>query len=196
MNSNWKINKEGEKSESNIYYLMTDILACFPDRFEDHFLGTINHHLIAKETIRKILIDEVKKQKPEFRILSGALILQNVFLRQMQRSAIYEVIDVLEPIKICLKSNFKIIKKLANEILLRFFTILYFEYIFMPGRKEEGKEYIKKFKNIFSIDNVIEAIETQGVFPRFIFENHMKGIDYEGKTNMTYSKLIKDFYEN
>ena len=42
-----------DPTENNIYFLIKNILACFPDKFEGHFLGMINDHLIAKEASRQ-----------------------------------------------------------------------------------------------------------------------------------------------
>ena len=112
----------------------------------------------------------------------------------MQRIAVHEVIEIIIPLKYCLHSRFKSIKKLSAEILVRLFTILYFEYFFMPGKTERGQDYINMFKNTFSINDVLSALKKDGVFPRFIFENHMYGVEYEGKTNMTFNKMLKEFY--
>src|SRR3989339_1321736 len=130
MKTNWQTKKE---MEANFYYLMKDILSCFPNNFENNFLGIINHHFIAKETTRKILIDEAKKKKSDFKILTGALILQNAFLKQSSRGALYEVIDIVEQLKICSKSKLKTIKKLSTQVILKLFVTLYFEYVIMPG---------------------------------------------------------------
>lgn len=195
MNSNWKIKKEGEKGESNIYYLMKDILSCFPDKFEDNFLSKINNHQIVKEATRQILIDEVKKKKQEFRILSGTLILQNLLLQRARRSSIYEVIEVIEPIKLCFHSTFKTIKKLSAEAILKLFTTLYFEYIIMPGRKDEGKEYLGKFRNVYSSNDIIEAMSIEGVYPRWIFERHGISIRTGKDTDVDFQNIIDKFYE-
>lgn len=193
--TNWPTKKLGERKRDNVYYLMRDILSCFPDNFESHFLGVVNHHLIAKEAIRQILMDEIKQKKPRFRILAGALILQNAFLRQMQRIAIYEVIDVVAALKYCFRSSpFKTIKKLGAQVTLRLFATLYFEYIIMPGRKEVGNTYLDQFKEHFSQDDMIDIINTKGVFPRFIFERHGIELGFGDEANTRLGEILNKFY--
>lgn len=187
--------KLGERKRDNVYYLMRDILSCFPDNFESHFLGVINHHLIAKEATRQILMDEIKQKKPRFKILAGALILQNAFLRQMQRVALYEVTDIIAALKFCFRnSSFKTIKKLSAQVALRLFCTLYFEYIIMPGRKKEGKPFINRFKKHFSKNDILDVINTDGVYPRFIFESHGIELGFSDRMNKKLKEVLDKFY--
>lgn len=195
MKTNWPVKKLRGKKRDNVYYLIRDILSCFPDNFEGRFLGVVNHHLIAKEATRQILMDEVKKPKPQFRILAGALILQNYFLRQMQRAAIYEVFGVVGALKYCfLSSSFKTIKKLSAQVILRLFATLYFEYIIMPGRKEEGKSYLDQFRKHLSVEDITNAMNLDDVFPRFIFENHGIELGFGTEANIRLREMLNKFY--
>ncbi len=184
-----------QKKKDNFYYFMRDILSCFPDNFGGNFIGIANSHLIAKETTRQILADEVKQKKPNFRILAGGLILQNAFLRQLSRAAIYEVIEVVPELKYCyLNDPRKTIKKLAAQTMLRLFVTLYFEYVIMPGRKEEGKVYINKFKEYFSENNITDAMNMDGVFANFIFEQHGIELSFGEEANKRLGEMLSKFY--
>ena len=182
-------------TRNDIYYLIRDILDSLPDKFEDNFLSKANNHQIMKEITRQVFIDEVKKKKPEFRILAGALILQNSLLQRVRRSSIYEVIEVVGPMKICFHSTFKTIRKLSAEAILRLFATLYFEYKIMPGRKKEGNVYLVKFKSTLSKDNIIEAINIEGIFPQWIFERHGISIRTGKDMNIDFQNIIEKFYE-
>ncbi len=195
MKNNWQTKKLREDKRDNFYYLMRDILSCFPDKFERNFLGVINHHLIAKEATRQVLMDEIKMPKPNYRILAGSLILQNAFLRQMQRVALYEVIDVLAALRYCFfNSTFKTVKKISAQVILRLFAVLYFEYIVMPLRHKEGKSYLDKFRKYFSKNDMINVINTNDFLSRFIFENHGLEIGYGEERNTKLKEILNKFY--
>ena len=193
--NNPQVKKSRENKKDSFYYLMRDILSCFPDKFEQNFLGIINHHLIAKKATRRILMDEIKMPKPKYRILAGALILQNAFLRQMQRVALYEVIDVIVALKYCFSNSpFKTGKKLSAQTILRLFATLYFEYIVMPLRQKEGKSYLDKFKKYFSKNDMINVINANDFLSRFIFENHGVEIGYGEERNSKLKEILSKFY--
>ncbi len=184
-----------EEKRDNVYYLMRDILSCFPDKFERNFLGVINHHLIAKEATRQVLMDEIKGPKPNYRVLAGSLILQNAFLRQMQRVALYEVIDILAALRFCfLNSSFKTVKKISAQVILRLFSTLYFEYIIMPLRRKEGKSYLNEFKKYFSKNDMIAVISANDFLSRFIFENHGVEIGYGEERDTRLKEVLNKFY--
>ncbi len=170
----------------NVYHLIRDILSCFLDKFERNFLSIINHHLIAKEATRQILMDEIKRSRsrPKYRVLAGSPILQNAFLQQMKRVALYEVVDVLAALRyFFFNSTFKTIKRISSQVILRLFATLYFEYIVMPLRRKEGKPYLRKFRKYFSEKVMIDVINANGFLSRFIFENQGVEIGYgEEKT--------------
>ena len=183
-------------SKTNVYYLMRDILGCFPDKFEDNFLSIINHHLIAKESTRKVLMDEIKASKPKYKILTGALILQNSFLRQMQRVAIYEVIDVLEALKYCLKkSGFIKVRRLSAQVILRLFVVLYCEYIMMPTRRMEGKPYLDEFKKFITQKDLVEAININDYLSYWIFKDYYIDIGYGEEVAKEIKAIISKFYD-
>lgn len=195
MKNNVQVKKIRENKRDNFYYLMKDILSCFPDNFEQNFLGIINHHLVAKEATRQILKDEVKMVKPKYRILAGALVLQNAFLRQMQRVALYEVIDVVPVLKYCFSnSSFKTVKKLSAQVILRLFATLYFEYIIMPLRKEEGKPYLDEFRKYFPRNDLVNIINANDFPSRLIFENHGVEIGYGEERNIKLKEILNKFY--
>jgi len=185
------------KKKDNFYYFMKDVLACFPNKFGGNFIGMANHHFIVKEATRQILSEEIKQKKPQFRILAGALILQNNFLWQMPRVALYEVIDIASELKHCFyKDSRKTIKNLSALTIIRLFVTLYYEYVIMPGRKEEGKEFLNKFKNIFSKEDIIKIISIMDSF-RIIYIFEQQGIDLKfGKeANKRLIEVIEKFYE-
>ena len=191
----WPIRKLEEDKRDNFYYLMEDILSCFPDRFEDRFLGIINDHLIAKEATRQILMNEIKQKKPRFRILAGALILQNSFLRQMQRIAMYEVIEIVPALKFCFRSvPYKTIKKLSAEAILRLFCTLYLECVLVPGRKAECGQFVSQFRRFLTVKDIIDAMNTDGIFPNFIFERHGINLGYGKEADNKLSMILKDFF--
>ncbi|MDX9856123.1 MAG: hypothetical protein RBS86_04910 [Candidatus Moranbacteria bacterium] len=184
-----------EKGKDGVYYLMRDIISCFPYK-DGNFLGAMNHHFIAKNAIRLILLDEIKKKKPEFRILAGALTIQNTFLHQLGRVAIYEMNEVIPALKFCLTyKKSKIVKRLSAEVVLRLFTVLYFEYIIMHGRREEGKEFIEKFKKCINRDDVIDAMNTNRVYPRFIFESNGIELGFGKEGKKRFHEILNKFYK-
>lgn len=195
MGANRPVKNLREKKRDSVYYLMQDILSCFPDNFESNFLSAANHHFVAKEATKQILVDEIKQEKPRFRILAGVLILQNAFLRQMQRVALYEVIDIVSVLKFCFyRTSFKTIKRLSAQVVLRLFCTLYFEYIIMPRRKKEGKPFISRFKEYFSANDIIDVMNTGGVFPRFIFESHGIELGFGKEANTRLKEILGKFY--
>lgn len=194
--SKQKIEKLEKSRKDNLYYLMSDILSCFPDNFKSRFLNIINNHFIAKEATRQILMDEIKKPKPKFRILAGALILQNSSLRQTQGAALHEVISTVGALKFCFsKSPYKTVKKLSVQVILRLFATLYIEYIIMPVRKEEGEIFLGQFKKHFSRNDTLEAMNTERLLTRFIFEDHGIAISYDNNEKETkLTEILDKFY--
>ena len=83
MKNNWPVKKleKERKTKEAMYFLMKDILSCFPNSVEDNLVKSLNQHSISKEITRRIFKDETQEEKPKFRILAGVLILQNDFLR-------------------------------------------------------------------------------------------------------------------
>lgn len=172
----WPTKKLEKYKKDAAYFLMRDILSCFPDNVGNNLVGALNQHLISKEATRQILKEEIQNGKPQFRILAGALILQNNFLRQFSRAAFYEVIDIVQELKYCFyKDSRKIVKRLSAQVILRLFLTLYFEFLILPLRKKKGKAYINRFREFFSKEDMLKIINTEGVYPRFIFEQH--GVD-------------------
>ena len=184
-----------EKLKNNFYYLMKDILKSLPDNFRENFLSIINDYAIAKETSRKILLNEINEKKPSFRILYGGLILQNCYLRKSSRGAMYEVMEVVEAIKYCFSKS-KLIKlnRLSSEAILRLFCILYLEYILIPTRSKEGKVFIRNFKKHFSKEDIVKAIRIQGISVRYIFEGHMVELGYGQDRNKRLKETLEEFY--
>lgn len=174
--STWPTKKLGEDERDAIYFLMKDILSCFPDSVESNLISALNQHLISKEATRQILKDEIQKKEPQFRILAGTLTLQNNFLRQFPRVAFYEVIDIVRELKYCFYTDQrKTIKKLSAQVILRLFLTLYFEFFILPTRRKEGRVYVNKFKKFFFREDIVKIINTTNIYPRFIFEQY--GID-------------------
>jgi len=133
--------------KDNTYYLIRDILSCFPTTVSENLVNTLNTHLIAKERIFKIIKDESESKKPDYHVLSGALITLNAFLRQFPRTAFYEVIEVLLVAKnLYLKDKRKTIRGLSGEFILRLFLTLYHESCLI--KKSEAVKYYQRFKKI------------------------------------------------
>lgn len=187
--------------KTNFYYLMRDILSCFPDNIGGNLINTLNNHFISQESAKRIFKEEVTNKKPNFRILSGILILQNAALRQIPRAAFYEVIDVLEELKYCFeKDSRKTIKNLSRQTILRLFATLYFEFVMLPLRREEENIYINKFKKKFTKEDMLKImldfVKRDRFFLHFIFKEHnieMK-IDDENKMAIRVTDILEKFY--
>lgn len=173
-------------SKSSLYYFIKDIIRCIPSKLGTNFVYVSNHHLISKKIIRIIFKDEIKEKKPEYKILINILIIQYDFLNSLSRAAIYEVIEIVDELKYCIGTKFKTVRKKGSAVVISLFSILYFEYILMPGRRNEGKEYLDKFRKTFSREDMIEVINTYGPLYGWIFEKH--GIDL-GTGEETLQKL-------
>lgn len=184
-----------DQKKDTVYYLMRDILSCFPNKFKRNFLSIINYHLIAKEAVQHILKNEIKEEKPSFRIIAGALILQNSFLYQMDRVAFYEIIDIVEELNYCFKKDpRKTIKGLSGQIILRLFATLYSEYIAL-NRAEEGKKFLNLFKAQFSQKDIIKifnSISTPTL--RFILEKHNVGLSSNERMYKRLKEILDKFY--
>lgn len=187
--------------KTNFYYLMRDILSCFPNNIGDNLINTLNNHFISQESAKMIFKEEVTNKKPNFRILSGILILQNAALRQIPRAAFYEVIDVLEELKYCFeKDSRKTIKNLSKQTILRLFATLYFEFVMLPLRREEGNIYIHKFQKTVTKEDMLKImldfVKRDRFLLHFIFKEHnieMK-IDDENEMAIRVTDLLEKFY--
>lgn len=177
------------------YYLVRDILSCFPNNIDKNLVSTLNSHFISKEAIRRVLIDELHTKNPQFRIIAGVLILQNNFLRCSRQAAFYEVVEVIQELKHCNENDKrKTIKKLSSEAILRLFASLYFEFIIIPSDNHDRKIYIDKFKKFISKKDIIKIIQADRFYARFIFQDH--GIELETYEDLDLKlKIILDkFY--
>lgn len=193
--TNWPIKKIGEDRKGAVYFLIRDILSCFPDDIENNLVYTLNQHLISKEATRQILKDEIQEKKPQFRILAGTLIVQNAFLRQLPRAAFYEVIEVVDALKYCFQNDSrKTIKRLSAQTILRLFLALYFEFIITPLRRKEGTVYIKKFKKFFTKKDIIKIMNTESIYPRFIFEQQGINLGIGDEVNIKLNNILDEFY--
>ncbi len=113
--------------KNSTYFLIRDILSCFPTTVERNLTSVLNAHHVFKKSTRQIFVEEVKSRRPAYRILCGALIMQNTFLRQYPQIAFYEVSDIIPELKYCFfKDKRKTIKRLSAETILRLFVTLYF----------------------------------------------------------------------
>jgi hypothetical protein len=64
----------------------------------------------------------------------------------------------------------------------------------MSWRKEEGKTYLDKFRKYFSPEDIINAMNTEGVYPRFIFERHGLKLGYNEEKNKRLKEILDNFY--
>jgi hypothetical protein len=180
--------------KDNFYYFMKDVLKSSSANFESNFYYVANHHLLSKEAVREILVDEVNSKKPDYKILIACLKSQNSFLYQSGRGAVYEVIEIVESLKKCLNSKFLTVKNTAGNVALNLFAVLYFEYVIMPGRKEEGKEYIEKFRKYFSAEDMFEIINRSTSFYRFVFERQGIELGIGHEVPLRLEKILRSFY--
>lgn len=183
-------------SKNNTYFLVRDILNSFPYKIERNLISSLNNHHIFKQTTREILKEEVKKKKPNFNLLCGALIMQNAFLGTLPQIAFYEIVDVVSELKFCyFKDKRKTIRRLSGESILRLFVSLYFEFCMLP-HKERSLSSVEKFKKHFSREDIESVINNQNMFipVRFIFERHGidLGIGEEPKSRII--KILDNFY--
>jgi len=192
----WPTKKLGEhKKKDAVYFLLRDILSCFPTSVESNLISALNQHLISKELTRQIFKEEVQKKSPSFRILAGALTLQKFFLIQLPRAAFYEVIDVVPELRHCLYNDpRKTIRGLSAEVILRLFIILHFEFRILPGKGDQS--YIEQFKEHFSKDdmkNILNAHE-MCVPVRFIFERHGIDLGVGDEIQKRIENTLNEFY--
>jgi hypothetical protein len=183
-------------NHSSLYYLLRDVLReCFSSNQEINLASTFNRHLISKVEIRNIFRDEVKQKKPNFRILQSCLIILNNHLRILPNSAYYEVIENLLELQYCFKKDKrKIIKRLSAQTILRLFTNIYYEVIFMPLSHPEDKEYIEKFKEYFSRIDILQVIKITDFYTRLIFEEHGLDIGFGKEKDVKINKILDKFY--
>ncbi len=181
-------------AKSSIYYFISDVLRCHPGELGSSFIYASNHHLISKEVIREIIKDEVKKNKPEYKILINALIIQENFLRALSRASVYEVIEIVDELKVCFTSKYKNVRKKSSEVILHLFALLYFEYVIMPGRKDEGKSYLANFMRVFSKQDMVEVINLYGVLYRWILERHGLDVGVGDEEPKKLIVILEKFY--
>lgn len=186
-----------EKKRNSVYYLMRDIVGCFPNRFEDNFLCSINRHQIARESVKQILKDEIGEPKPKFKILIGSLILLDSFVSKRGRSPLYELNDVLEELRFCfLNTSFKTVKERSASVIFEIFVKLYSEYIMNPGRKEEGEMYLNQFRKLFPPNDMILVLNILGIYsPGWILKRHLIVDRHENNKNTKRMKeIFNEFY--
>jgi hypothetical protein len=183
------------KSKKDVtYYLIRDILSCFPDSVEKNLISVLHRHLISKNNIRDISLNEIKEEKPSFRILSGALIAHNNFLRQMPNVAFYETLDILEVLAYCFKKDRrKTLKRLSAQTILRLFASLYFEFIFLPLPPSDKSE-LETFKKTFSREDIVEVISVNDFYTRYIFENHRIDLGVRDEPKRQLKIILDEFY--
>jgi hypothetical protein len=198
MVTNWPTTKFTKKSNwknGDIYYLMKDILFCFPDTVENNLVGALNQHLIAKTTIQQIFKNEVREKKPQFRILAGALILQNNFLRSLPSSAFYETMDIVPEIKYCFSDSKTItLRRLSAQTILRLFISLYLEYCIIQTQNKIGLKYRNKFKKYFSKEDMKIIINTDGFLPKLIMRSYGIELGVGEEINSKIDSILDNFY--
>jgi hypothetical protein len=194
MKNNWSPKKIKEKDPT--YFLIEDILSCFPDNVKENLISVLNRHRISKEFAGRIFKAETKNKKPNFHILAGVLILQNDHLRRSPSSAFYEAIEVIPELKYCFKNDSrKTIKRLSAQTILRLFAILYLEFVIMPGREGGGRKYIDRFKEFFTKEDMREIINRDMFYTQLIFQR-LGIIDLGVGINLTVrlKDILNEFY--
>ena len=196
MKTPWPVKKLGRehKTKEAMHFLMRDILSCFPTRVEDNLISRLNQHSISKEATKQIFKDEIQNEKSQFRVLAGALILQNSFLRQLPE-ACDELIDIVPELKYCFYDDQrKTIKKLSAQAISRLFLALYYEYLFLPG-KEEG-DYIAKFKEYFSRGDIVRVMKSVGIGLHYIFEGQGLKLGFGDEASRRIGAILDEFYSS
>ena len=181
--------------KNNLYFLVKDILSSFSGDIEQNLIHTLNSHFISKEATRNILKDEIKEKVPRYKILRGALIIQNDLLRKLPSSAIYEVSEVMAELKYCFKiDKRKTIKRLSAQVILRLFASLYFEFIIMPLGDQDTKLYLNKFKKYFSKSDLITIFSKDFFYARYIFKGHGIELGTSDEAKAKLKKILNKFY--
>jgi len=186
---------------NEVYFLMRDILGCFPDRVGIHLIYTLNSHKVAKDFILKIFKDEIKKEKPEYRILMGAISVLNSQLFNWYRN-FYDSADTIAELKYCcFQDKRKTVKGKAMECILRLFLSLYHENKIVKSLNSNDKRIVK-FKNVIKSDDMKKITETLGIFiygnllGRLIFEKQMFKFDTTNPTKeeKRFNYMLNEFY--
>jgi len=178
------------------YYLIRDILSCFPNEVGRNLTKTLGGHSIAKENIKEIIKDEIKNKNPQYKILIGAVIVFNGQLKTFQRDI--DPVSITEELKYCCFVDKRLsLKKMAAQCILRLFTSLYYENKIVKSI-DDGNSKIKKFKQFIKPDDVKEIVKLLEIFRggrclfsgRFIFENQGVKVDTIEELN----NMLDEFY--
>jgi len=182
--------------DNQTYFLIRGVLSCFPYKVDRNITSALNRHSLSKEITRKVLKDEIKKDKPDFYILAGGLVLQIEFLRSMPQIAFYEVVEIIDVFRYCFKQDKRItIKRFSRQAVLRLFACLYSEFINLPMHHEEDKEFIVEFRKFFSKKDMLEIINYDIFLSRFIFEELLIDVGAIYQRQMKIQKILDNFYQ-
>lgn len=191
-----------QKKKTNVYFLMDDILGCFPDKIGKHLIETLNSHKISKDLTVEIFRAEIKKKKPRYRVLAGVLILIMWQLIEWYRD-FYTAVQVLPELKWCLhQKSWKTIKWWSSEIILRTFLSLYNEFIILSV-SNNGIDYLKRFKETIEEGDIKKVVEILDIFKkgnlstgRIIFEQHGVKFDITDPKGMNskFNKILERCY--
>jgi len=193
-----KITENNKKT--NLDFLIEDVLSCLFGNTGECLIEVLNSYKISKDSVIKVFRNEIRKDKPDFRILLGALIVLENQLRKWQKD-FYCVIETLSEIKYCfIKDQRKTIRKCAAVCIFRLFLSLWCESKLAP---EEIKNSLNKFRDIISKQDIKNIVELIGGFKegnllkwRFIFEEHGLKFDITNpeKEERKLNEILKEFY--
>lgn len=183
--------------DSQIFYLIKDILSSFPNKVEENLISSLYRHKLVKDNLLKIFKEEVKQKKPDYKLFSGILIVLFNYLRAMPRVAFFEVIELVNELKYCFyKDKRKNIRRLSAQVILCLFLTLYVEFRLMPMHHKDDEKYIDKFKKVFTPNDILNVIkETDNHYiTNFLFQQlGFKTILVEEKKQQI-NKIIKIFW--
>ncbi|MBI4067086.1 hypothetical protein HY407_01785 [Candidatus Gottesmanbacteria bacterium] len=183
------------KKRSANFYLITDLLSCFPDNVERNLLNTLHSYTISKDTIESVFKEEIKNPKPRYRVLYGALLVYADYLRYHQRIAYYEVLPLLPQFKFCLSyKNSKNIRKVSSQNVMMLFGTLYFEFCMLPVHYKEDLNYIRDFRKHISREELLHIISKDIYGSKFFFRQNFLKVDYSENDVSFFEPIVNEFY--
>jgi len=176
------------------FYLITDLLSCFPDNVERNLLNTLHSYKISKDAIENVFKEEIKNPNSRYRVLYGALLVYADFLRYHQRIAYYEVLPLLPQLKFCLSyKNSKNIRRVSNQIVMMLFGTLYFEFCMLPVHYKEDLDYIRDFRKHISRKELLQIISKDIYGTKFFFRQNLLKVDYSNDISF-FDPIVNEFY--
>lgn len=182
-------------NKAEVYYFIRDLLGCFPNKVDKNLIAVLNGHSIAKNNAINAFKDEIKKAKPQYRILIGMVIILNKQLIDYQRS-IGDSVSVVKELKYCcFVDKRKSLNKVSLQCLLRLFASLYYENKITLSL-HDSDDAIVNFKQSVTEDDIKSIAEALKLFTsnqsikRYIFEQQGIVID----TKERFEEVVQKFY--